>query len=74
MKLNSRGLPGTPGTLNGGGLEDADRRVVPEQHVGDRVAGEADVEAVAAEESRGEVALQPPAAIVEAEVQRVTAA
>ena len=52
-------------------LEDAHARVVPEQHVGDAIARESDVERVVAEEPGGEIALQPPAAIVDAEVQRV---
>ena len=54
-------------------LEDADARVVPEQHVGDEIAGEPDVVGVVAEEPRRQIALEPPAAIVDAEVQRVAA-
>ncbi len=52
-------------------LEHAHTRVIPEQHVGDEIARESDIERVVAEEARRQIALQPPPAIVDAKVQRV---
>ena len=61
LKLNSRGIARLPRHAERGRLEQADVAVVAEQEVGHGVAGEADVEVVrAAEESRGQIALQPP--------------
>ena len=62
-------MPACAGDAESGRLEQADVGVVAEQHVRDRVAGEADVEAVAAQETGRQIALQLPAPVVEAEVQ-----
>ena len=53
-------------------LEDAGARIVPEQHVGDGVAGEEPAERELAEEIVRQISLERPLPVVRAEVQRVT--